>query len=132
MTIATTRTPERLPSEVALLRNRIKEIQSNCTHKWKHFTEALSLTESISKGVYIVGKQGDRISFEIMCTDCDLSKKLSAAETCYQCLTPLTTAEWATRSIYFDEVQQSSTHYGCKTAHCPNCNYAVAFEEWDR
>ena len=116
-------------NEVDVLLERVKSIQTDCSHSFQKIKDCGVIKESLVKGV-ILGGPGHVFSFIVRCISCSLELQHNACFICPNCFLPLVKDSFLSdRQQYFG---RAYLYYAVRIAHCPQCEFAVANDEWDQ
>ncbi len=123
-------------NEVDKLEERIRTIQENCDHDFRLFNKP-KLSKSLVRGVFVGGLRGPaQVScsecMTLVCLKCSEKKVESVIYTCPRCLRSMGEAKClgaGSREKYFG---RSYYYYAAAVARCSNCDFAIAFDEWDQ
>ena len=131
---------EREQNEVDLLKARISEIQSACAHEFV-LARKPRLVKSLVPGVY-VGKVAAReglppinrsdIRMILRCRKCSAVEEASILNACPLCLNSMVRDRClgaGSREKYFGE---SYSYYEISLSHCSNCDFVIAFDQFDQ
>lgn len=125
---------------VQWLKSQIEEIQGSCEHKYscvKYPDLIMSKVEGTYVGVLSGPIQGKApvLRFDLICSECDLPKSLSASSTCPMCYVSLVIEHEClgagSREKYFGV---EHIYYAIMTSKCsnPKCNFRIASDRWDQ
>lgn len=122
---------------VQWLKKQIEDIQGSCEHKYS-CVKYPELIMSKVQGTYVgvvsgpVGTGIGNLTFQLVCTDCDWTKGLSASSTCPMCYVKLVKGRCLgadSRERYFG---MNHSYYAVTISSCSTCNFHIASDEWDQ
>ncbi len=118
------------------LQSQIQTIQTECEHEWTITSPHDELRESFVKGVYL-GKINvyipDNTKFVITCSKCSLTGTRHYTDTCPRCFITLKIeVNLEDRGKYKEDKYKNYGYYGVRVSRCPNNDFAVANDEFDK